>query len=236
MTSIPILFLALVVGLLLWAVKRSRAQAGLRLERAAFIRTYHFPADLKYKLDQAYPQLSGDQINQVLEGLRAWFLLIAANPGSHLGMPSKAVDAAWHEFIVLTKNYADFCDKAFGKFLHHAPHAGSAKAEQDGLAWTWGSRASLGAGALAVGLGAGALLSSKDLFALDQQLGIAGGNLYSDNDFEQLEKRHSQLAASSSSGSGDGGSSGGATSNCGDGGSCGDGGGGGGGCGGGCGS
>lgn len=237
MTSIPVLFLALVACLLVWGIKRSRALARQRLERAVFIRQYVFPTSLKFKLDQAYPQLSDAQIKHVLEGLRTWFLLLAANPGTRCGMPSKAVDTAWHEFILLTKNYADFCDKAFGRFVHHEPHTGDAKAEQDGLAWTWGSRASLGAGALAVGLGAGALLSSKDLFALDHNLGIAGGNIYSESDFQQLEKRHSQLAATSSSSGDGGGGNGGESSNCGDSGSCGDGGGGGGGgCGGGCGS
>ena len=46
-------------------------------------------------------------------------------------------------------------------------------------------------------------MSSKDLFCIDQKLGVAGGSPYSDADFEKLDKRHSQLASSSS---GDGGS------------------------------
>ena len=38
-------------------------------------------------------------------------------------MPSQAVDVLWHEFILYTKAYDDFCRKAFGRFLHHTPAA-----------------------------------------------------------------------------------------------------------------
>jgi hypothetical protein len=35
--------------------------------------------------------------------------------------PSNLVDLAWHEFILFTKYYADFCQKHFGGFIHHHP-------------------------------------------------------------------------------------------------------------------
>jgi hypothetical protein len=36
-------------------------------------------------------------------------------------MPSKLVDEAWHEFILDSVAYVDFCDQAFGDYLHHTP-------------------------------------------------------------------------------------------------------------------
>ncbi len=36
-------------------------------------------------------------------------------------MPSQVVDDAWHEFILSTRIYGDFCRRAFGYFLHHTP-------------------------------------------------------------------------------------------------------------------
>ena len=36
-------------------------------------------------------------------------------------MPSKAVDEAWHEMILMTREYTYFCDRAFGRYLHHNP-------------------------------------------------------------------------------------------------------------------
>lgn len=37
--------------------------------------------------------------------------------------PTAQIDAAWHEFILYTKDYAAFCDKMFGRFLHHVPRS-----------------------------------------------------------------------------------------------------------------
>ena len=36
-------------------------------------------------------------------------------------VPSVPVDSAWHAFILHTRAYADFCDRAFGEYLHHDP-------------------------------------------------------------------------------------------------------------------
>ena len=35
--------------------------------------------------------------------------------------PSVPVDLAWHEFILCTRMYSDFCERLFGRFLHHQP-------------------------------------------------------------------------------------------------------------------
>lgn len=34
------------------------------------------------------------------------------------------IDEMWHAFILITKQYADFCDYYFGEFIHHIPEAG----------------------------------------------------------------------------------------------------------------
>ena len=36
-------------------------------------------------------------------------------------MPSHAVDEAWHGFILCTALYSVFCDRAYGRYLHHHP-------------------------------------------------------------------------------------------------------------------
>ena len=138
MTTLLILGIALCATLILWAMRTRRHTARLRIERAKYIANYVFPTSSRFKLDQAYPHLSGEQVGTILQGLRVWFQLVAANPRALLGMPSSAVDTAWHAFILLTQNNADFCGKAFAKFLHHTPHSASDKAQQDGLARTYG--------------------------------------------------------------------------------------------------
>jgi len=34
----------------------------------------------------------------------------------------RVIDAMWHEFILITRDYHDFCHHYFGHFLHHEPN------------------------------------------------------------------------------------------------------------------
>lgn len=56
-------------------------------------------------------------------GLRQWLRCAGAalRDGQIIGMPSHAVDEAWHGFILCTARYGRFCDDAYGTFLHHHP-------------------------------------------------------------------------------------------------------------------
>jgi len=239
MTTPLVLGIALCITLMVWAVRTGRRNAQRRIERAQYIASYIFPTSLRFKLDQAYPDFTGEQVGMILQGLRVWFQLVAANPRTQLGMPSQAVDKAWHEFILLTKNYADFCDNAFGKFLHHTPHSVGDKAQKDGLARTYGLGARAAGGAALMGMASvagvagAAALSGRDLFSLDQTLGVPDGNSYTANDLSDLDKRYQQMQTSSGEGGGDTGTTG---SDGNQGSDSGSGGGDGGGCGGGCGS
>lgn len=40
-------------------------------------------------------------------------------------VPTPLADIFWHEFILFTAAYADFCQKHFGRFIHHQPHTAS---------------------------------------------------------------------------------------------------------------
>lgn len=44
-------------------------------------------------------------------------------------MPSILVDDLWHEMLLHTRDYAAFCDAAFGRFLHHEPESAMAPAQ-----------------------------------------------------------------------------------------------------------
>jgi len=43
------------------------------------------------------------------------------NKNNQTTSPSYVIDLAWHEFILCTKYYQLFCEKNFGKFIHHTP-------------------------------------------------------------------------------------------------------------------
>lgn len=56
-------------------------------------------------------------------GLRQWLRCCAAalHDNQVIGMPSHAVDEAWHGLILCTVTYSAFCEQAYGRFLHHHP-------------------------------------------------------------------------------------------------------------------
>ena len=65
------------------------------------------------------PQLAERVVDQALAFLGA----CAANPGARLS-PSRLVDHGWHTFLMYTREYAGFCDRVAGRFLHHNPQDG----------------------------------------------------------------------------------------------------------------
>lgn len=166
-------FLMLVFGVIALAVY----QNAKRLKRAEFIRTYVFPQGLLARLSEKHPTLTLKQRQLVSRGLRKFFLCNLMAKGEFVSMPSKVVDDLWHEFILFTKHYDEFCKKAFGKFLHHTPAVvlGSQAIANQGLRRTW-------------------VLACRDetisalhptrlplLFALDGKLNITGGFRYVPN-------------------------------------------------------
>lgn len=56
-------------------------------------------------------------------GLRQWLRCCGAAMLDRqvIGMPSHAVDEAWHGLILCTQRYQRFCQAAYGQFLHHFP-------------------------------------------------------------------------------------------------------------------
>jgi len=36
----------------------------------------------------------------------------------------RIIDEMWHTFILITKDYAEFCNQYFGEFMHHIPEIG----------------------------------------------------------------------------------------------------------------
>ena len=124
-----------IVAIIAWANYRAAA----RLKQTEFIRTYTFPQGLLARFAEKRPTLTLKEQQLVLRGLRKFFLCNLMARGAFVSMPSKAVDDLWHEFILFTKHYNDFCHQAFGKFLHHTPAVAlsSQKVADQGLRRTW---------------------------------------------------------------------------------------------------
>lgn len=145
-----------------------------RWQREQFIREAPLPQFLQRKLRQSYPHLSGKDVDLVERGLRQFFLASARSRRQFVAMPSQVVDAMWHEFILHTRAYRDWCQLALGWFLHHTPALalGAQAQNNDGLrrAWYWACRDEA--------IKPDAPTRLPLLFALDGKLGIANGFHY----------------------------------------------------------
>ena len=57
-----------------------------------------------------------------------------ASPGAL--SPSRTVDKAWHEFLLFTRDYQQFCEERYGRFIHHQPYDDEPR-HQSPVPWWW---------------------------------------------------------------------------------------------------
>jgi hypothetical protein len=167
-----------------------------------------------------YPHLNEDDVIEAFEQLRLYFQICWRYEKRLVAMPSRLIDTCWHLFILDTRNYAQFCELAFGRFLHHEPPStvelqkmpADARNQRQMLA---NARAYQGA----VSHGAHDSLALPALFSMDERLRIDDGFCYSAEFLGNLatfdvKKAEASLSKSESAADGSGAA-------CGDGGACG---------------
>ena len=171
--GLPSMFVVLVVSSLL-------VRFWVRYERMRLVREAALPQFLKRKLREIYPHLVQKDAELVERGLRQFFLACLRSHGKFVAMPSRVVDTMWHEFILHTRAYGDWCNLALGRFVHHAPAEVLGKSAvhsstNNGLrrAWYWACKDEA--------INPKAPNRLPLLFALDGKLGIANGFAYVPN-------------------------------------------------------
>jgi len=167
MESLFVIAVVLIGLIVVGSVRRKHA-------RRRYIDEFDFVRLLDKRLAEKRPQLSAVERIEVFRGLRDWFAINQRAGRRKLSMPSQAVDDAWHEFILFTRNYKDFCQRGLGRFLHHVPAEAmsSPTQAQDGIKRSW---------RLACKhehIDPKGPVRLPRLFALDGALGIAGGFTY----------------------------------------------------------
>jgi hypothetical protein len=143
-------------------------------QREQYIRSYMFPRGLFDKLLKLRPGLDVKQQQLVARALRQYFLAYLKSGRRRVGMPSQVVDDLWHEFILYTRDYAEFCTRAFGSFLHHTPAVklGSTRPDNEGLRRVWWYAC------LEENINPRKPTRLPLLFAIDAKLGITDGFIY----------------------------------------------------------
>lgn len=107
--------------------------------RADYIRTYQFPKGIFAKLQARRPGLTLKECQLTARGLRQFFLAHLKSGRRFVAMPSQVADDLWQELTLHTRHYEEFCNNAFGRFLHYTPAValGGDKQENTGLRRTW---------------------------------------------------------------------------------------------------
>lgn len=148
-----------------------------RSRRVAFINSYPFPTKVTESVKAKYPHLSDADVERVIDGLRSYFQACNQAGKKTVSMPSQVVDIAWHEFILFTRDYQQFCKRAFGRFLHHTPAEAMSSPirAQNGIKRAWAHACQLEK------IQPKAAYRLPLLFALDAQLKIPDGFTYTLN-------------------------------------------------------
>ena len=127
----------IILLLIIFALVIQRKAIKSRRER--MIDSYYFPEKIRAKIMENYPHLSIADSHKVIKALREYFHVCNLAGRRMVAMPSQVVDVAWHEFILFTRKYDQFCHSAFGRFLHHTPAEAmtSRMLAQDGIKRAW---------------------------------------------------------------------------------------------------
>lgn len=76
------------------------------------------------RLEQEH-EIGPNYANRIMIQALAFLKACADNPGVFLAPPLE-VDKGWHMFMLHSREYAEFCDRVAGRFLHHQPADGVA--------------------------------------------------------------------------------------------------------------
>lgn len=64
---------------------------------------------------------SADEGETLFAEVKKFLILDLVDPAKRWTIQSYRVDEVWHQFVLFTKEYGEFCNTYFGKYLHHAP-------------------------------------------------------------------------------------------------------------------
>lgn len=170
MELIFVIFAAAVIGSMVAQLLRQHSTQ----KRLDFIAAYEFPSGVLLRFFEAERALSLEARGRVFEALRTYFQLCVRARGRMVTMPSVIVDEAWHHFLLFSRDYEEFCERAFGRMLHHSPAEGLDDTDRlkDGLGKAWALSCAH------EGLPVDIPPRMPVLFTIDVKLGIENGRHY----------------------------------------------------------
>lgn len=171
-------FPALTATLLLFIWRRHRQQ-----QQTEALAAYRFHPAIRKRVQRQYPHLGEQDLLLVEQALRDFFRMNQLAGRRQVAMPSQVVDVAWHEFILFTRLYQQFCQHSFGRFLHHTPTEvmASPTHAQQSIRHAWRLACAL------TRQSPSRPLVIPLIFAIDEQLKIADGFQYRPNCSDNID-------------------------------------------------
>ena len=75
---------------------------------------------LTHRITTDHPEISEATARRIVGQAAAFIAASGQQPDQSLA-PSELVDYGWHAFILHTVDYAAFCERVVGRFVHHVP-------------------------------------------------------------------------------------------------------------------
>jgi hypothetical protein len=102
---------------------------------AEVLRYRHPGVVRRYRKEYGGSQLEADEVfRQTLKWLYLCHRALTEGPEGFacaISSELEKIDRMWHTFLLFTMDYADFCDRYFGTFLHHVPEEAEAEVPVD---------------------------------------------------------------------------------------------------------
>lgn len=98
------------------AVQNASGAADVHAEALAFEAPY-----LSEKLLKDDVVRSREEAEALFREVKRYLVLTASSPTVAWGMYSLRIDQIWHQFILFTRQYIEYCRANFGKYIQHAP-------------------------------------------------------------------------------------------------------------------
>ncbi|MEW4369973.1 hypothetical protein [Paenibacillus kandeliae] len=95
----------------------------------------HYEQQLRQRILTEHPELSRDEYEWRWFEMKRYLLLCALF--REMPMFSDRVDEVWHEMLMFTRDYQQFCERFYGYMLHHSPHGGKVSLPDQRALFDW---------------------------------------------------------------------------------------------------
>jgi hypothetical protein len=100
------------------------------IDQGSFLALSYEAPFLIEKLLKDHVAETAEEAEALFREVKRYIVLTRSDCTKIWAMHSLRIDEAWHQFILFTKEYGEFCQRYFGSYVHHAP-SNAPKSEEE---------------------------------------------------------------------------------------------------------